>query len=183
MLELFAATNSAKTLTGFLAEIGRNLKSSVESKVPGSGNVINLIIKDSVVQRSNLLDSCNIEGRCFSNILIEDSVVQSSSIACGIEEVEPIGGESEESKARMKQEEDHQCKRKEIGEKLQKQNGSKQAEIPEKLTATGMEFVLIPPGKFMMGSYNGEEDRCNDESPMHEVTIEKPFYLRFCHFS
>jgi len=36
-----------------------------------------------------------------------------------------------------------------------------------------MEFVLIQPGKFLMGSDNGEAN----EKPVREVTITKPFYL------
>ena len=39
-----------------------------------------------------------------------------------------------------------------------------------------MEFVLIPKGKFMMGSPKDEKDRENDEM-QHEVEITKPFYL------
>jgi len=37
----------------------------------------------------------------------------------------------------------------------------------------GIEFVLIPPGSFMMGSDNGEAD----EKPAHQVTISYSFYL------
>jgi formylglycine-generating enzyme required for sulfatase activity len=36
-----------------------------------------------------------------------------------------------------------------------------------------MDFVLIPAGKFLMGADTG----ANDEKPMHEVRISKPFYL------
>jgi formylglycine-generating enzyme required for sulfatase activity len=39
-----------------------------------------------------------------------------------------------------------------------------------------MTFVLIPPGKFRMGSPQNEKDRSWDEAP-HEVTLTKPFYL------
>jgi formylglycine-generating enzyme required for sulfatase activity/serine/threonine protein kinase len=39
-----------------------------------------------------------------------------------------------------------------------------------------MDFVLIPPGIFTMGSPLDEKDRSNDEE-QHEVTITKPFYL------
>jgi formylglycine-generating enzyme required for sulfatase activity len=38
--------------------------------------------------------------------------------------------------------------------------------------ALGMEFVLVPAGKFRMGS-NAD----GDEKPIHEVTIAAPFYL------
>lgn len=43
--------------------------------------------------------------------------------------------------------------------------------------STGMEFVLIPAGKFMMGSPSSEWGRCDNEGPAHEVTIKNPFYL------
>jgi formylglycine-generating enzyme required for sulfatase activity len=36
----------------------------------------------------------------------------------------------------------------------------------------GMEFVLIPAGKFMMGS-----EARDDENPIHEVSISSPFYM------
>ena len=37
----------------------------------------------------------------------------------------------------------------------------------------GIEFVLIPPGSFMMGSTHGNAD----EKPVHQVTISQAFYL------
>jgi formylglycine-generating enzyme required for sulfatase activity len=39
-----------------------------------------------------------------------------------------------------------------------------------------LELVLIPPGKFMMGSPETEKDRKKNET-QHEVTISKPFYM------
>jgi len=42
---------------------------------------------------------------------------------------------------------------------------------------TGMEFVLIPIGEFMMGSPSDEEGRYDDEGPVHKVTITNPFYM------
>jgi len=41
----------------------------------------------------------------------------------------------------------------------------------------GMEFVLIPPGKFKMGSPKSGKGRDKDER-QHKVTISKPFYLQ-----
>ena len=40
-----------------------------------------------------------------------------------------------------------------------------------------MKFVLIPAGKFTMGSPEDEMYRRSDEGPRHEVTITRPFYL------
>jgi sulfatase modifying factor 1 len=39
-----------------------------------------------------------------------------------------------------------------------------------------MTFVLVPPGKFLMGSPEGEQGRSANES-QHEVTLTRPFYL------
>jgi formylglycine-generating enzyme required for sulfatase activity len=36
-------------------------------------------------------------------------------------------------------------------------------------------MVVVPAGKFTMGSPESEKDRSNDEGPRHEVTIAKPF--------
>ena len=41
---------------------------------------------------------------------------------------------------------------------------------------TGIVFVLIPAGTFLMGSPEDEEGR-NDDEMQHEVTISKPFYI------
>ena len=43
--------------------------------------------------------------------------------------------------------------------------------------AKKLELVLIPSGTFMMGSPVTEKDRNPDESPQHQVTISRPFYL------
>jgi len=40
-----------------------------------------------------------------------------------------------------------------------------------------MRLVLIPAGKFMMGSPATEAGRGSEEGPQHEVTISKPFYM------
>ena len=39
--------------------------------------------------------------------------------------------------------------------------------------STGLQYALIPPGKFLMGSENG----ASDEQPVHEESITRPFYL------
>lgn len=40
----------------------------------------------------------------------------------------------------------------------------------------GMEFVLIPPGEYLMGSPTSEQGRADDEV-QHKVQISEPFYL------
>ena len=40
-----------------------------------------------------------------------------------------------------------------------------------------MEFVLIQPGEFDMGSPANETGRCDNEGPIHHVTISEAFYF------
>ncbi len=52
------------------------------------------------------------------------------------------------------------------------------AELPKQLkNSIGMEFVLIPPGTFEMGSPPEERGRHECEGPQRSVTITRPFYL------
>jgi uncharacterized protein (TIGR02996 family) len=44
----------------------------------------------------------------------------------------------------------------------------------------GMEFRLIPPGSFLMGSPESEPGRADNEGPQHEVELTHPFYLGVC---
>jgi formylglycine-generating enzyme required for sulfatase activity len=51
---------------------------------------------------------------------------------------------------------------------------------PKEMTnSIGMEFVLIPPGEFMMGCPDGNRYCADniDEHPLHKVKFKKPFYL------
>lgn len=53
--------------------------------------------------------------------------------------------------------------------------------LPVRFTnAIGMEFVLIPPGEFLMGASNLVFDAQPGERPQHRVRITKPFYLGKC---
>jgi formylglycine-generating enzyme required for sulfatase activity len=45
--------------------------------------------------------------------------------------------------------------------------------------SVGMTLRLVPPGRFLMGSPSGEQDRPDDET-QHEVEITTPFYLGAC---
>jgi uncharacterized protein (TIGR02996 family) len=49
--------------------------------------------------------------------------------------------------------------------------------LPERTNSLGMRFVLIPAGTFLMGSPDDEGFRGDDEGPVHEVEITRPFYL------
>ena len=42
--------------------------------------------------------------------------------------------------------------------------------------STGIQYVLIPPGKYQMGSEKGNPD----ELPIHEEVIAQPFYMSTC---
>ncbi len=55
--------------------------------------------------------------------------------------------------------------------------GAEPAAQPKEVTnSIGMKLVLIPAGKFLMGSPQDEKERDTDEE-QHEVSITKPFYL------
>ncbi|MBU4075293.1 MAG: SUMF1/EgtB/PvdO family nonheme iron enzyme, partial [Euryarchaeota archaeon] len=41
----------------------------------------------------------------------------------------------------------------------------------------GMEFMLIPMGEYDMGSPSNENDRFDNEGPVHHVKISKTFYM------
>ena len=43
--------------------------------------------------------------------------------------------------------------------------------------ATQIEFVLVPPGTFMMGISPGDSEAGTDESPAHEVMLTAPYYM------
>ena len=52
------------------------------------------------------------------------------------------------------------------------------AELPRQMkNSIGMEFVLVAPGTFYMGSPTDERGRHTSEGPHHAVTITRPFYL------
>ena len=44
----------------------------------------------------------------------------------------------------------------------------------------GMRLVRIEPGRFKMGSPEGEQGRFNNEGPQHEVEITRAFYMGAC---
>jgi hypothetical protein len=81
MVEITAFSYDPKDLTGLLAEINRHVTDEVSKR----GNVqiqkiINVTIKDSVLTRTNLLNNCNMDGKCSGDVTIADSVVTGSNI-------------------------------------------------------------------------------------------------------
>lgn len=51
-------------------------------------------------------------------------------------------------------------------------------ELPKNYTnSLGMEFVLIPAGEFQMGSPSYDGKLFDFDSPVHNVTIQEPFYM------
>ena len=56
------------------------------------------------------------------------------------------------------------------------QSTSQVRDLPKITNSIGMKLVLIPKGKFTMGSPASEEDRYENETE-HEVTISKDYYL------
>ena len=47
----------------------------------------------------------------------------------------------------------------------------------ESENSIGMKMVLIPPGEFMMGSPDSDPDADDNEKPLHNVSITKPFRM------
>ncbi|WP_406657026.1 zinc ribbon domain-containing protein [Methanolobus sp. ZRKC2] len=77
-IELFGATETAESLVGMLAELGRETQQDIAALNIGSGGVsqiVNVVIKDSIIQRSNLLNSCDMSGSCNGEVVIDDSII------------------------------------------------------------------------------------------------------------
>ncbi len=49
--------------------------------------------------------------------------------------------------------------------------------VPEEVNSFGMRFVLVPPGRFDMGSGPDDRGPDPDEKPLHEVAISRGFWL------
>lgn len=81
-IEIFAATPAPESLTGLLAELGHNLTKKIKEAGKKPAQVVNVSMKDVIIQRSpNLLNLCDMNGVCKEeNIIVEDSVIQRSSI-------------------------------------------------------------------------------------------------------
>jgi formylglycine-generating enzyme required for sulfatase activity len=51
---------------------------------------------------------------------------------------------------------------------------------PEMTNSVGMKLILVPAGRFVMGSPANESGRVPCEGPLHEVEITRSFYLAAC---
>jgi formylglycine-generating enzyme required for sulfatase activity len=60
---------------------------------------------------------------------------------------------------------------------LQRRSARQAGVVVRFTNSAGMEFVYIPPGRFLMGSPADEAGRDNDEGPQRTVTIRRAFYL------
>ena len=82
----------------------------------------------------------------------------------------------EEIKVKAKQMELVKLKQEEEAKVQQMELVKLKQEEEAKFAAIEKEMVLIPAGRFMMGSPESEKNRDNDET-QHEVTITKPYYM------
>src|SRR5262245_15513503 len=74
--------------------------------------------------------------------------------------------------------ESRRARRADLGKVLDDVLVSATASGPKTLTnSVGMAFVLVPAGKFMMGSPESEWGHRTSEGPVHEVVIGNPLYL------
>jgi formylglycine-generating enzyme required for sulfatase activity len=87
--------------------------------------------------------------------------------------------EEQERKQHIVEELHRRRKEKEEIERKQREEEKARKEIPRTFTSssTGMQFVLIPAGEFVMGSPPKEKGGYGFECPVHKVTIKDPFYL------
>ncbi|MGL4551919.1 MAG: SUMF1/EgtB/PvdO family nonheme iron enzyme [Gemmataceae bacterium] len=58
--------------------------------------------------------------------------------------------------------------------------GGVRAPVPGVVNSLGMALALVPPGRFWMGSPEGEPGRHPDEHPRHRVRLTRAFYLGVC---
>ncbi len=127
-IEVFASGNDPGDITGLLAEIGRNLTKEFE-KLGKVQPVFNIHIKDSIIQRSNLLSFCNLDGTCGGDVVIEDSVVQRANIASWNEGAQK---EREEEQKREREEQERLRRLKEQEERtLRERKAREEAERRE----------------------------------------------------
>ena len=71
----------------------------------------------------------------------------------------------------------NKLKEKAINDLAEKKNLALQKPKGYKDSLSGVEFVYVPSGSFMMGSPSSEKGRYDREGPVHKVKISKGFYL------
>ncbi len=163
-IEVLASGNDPADITGLLAEIGRNLTREFE-KLGKVQPVFNITIKGSIIQRSNLLSFCNLDGTCGGDVVIEDSVVQRSDILSGNE-------------TRMRKKEEQERTSIDLLGALKLGYWELAPGVNNVFTnSIGMEFLLIDAGEFDMGSQSSEKGIQTNEEPVHCVKISKAFCM------
>ncbi len=153
-IEVFAAGNDPSDITGLLAEIGRNLTKEFE-KLGKVQPVFNIHIKDSIIQRSNLLSFCNLDGTCGGDVVIEDSVVRRSSIGSWNEgaqkereEAQKREKEEQERLRRLKEQEERALREREAREDAERRESERQkARQEEERTAKEREKLSVSEKK------------------------------------
>lgn len=84
----------------------------------------------------------------------------------------------QEEEARRQAAEAERQRQAQAAAEQQAREAVKRQEFSREFTnSIGMEFVLIEPGTFQMGSPATEPGRSDTEGPVHEETISQPLYL------
>ncbi|MFA4957838.1 MAG: formylglycine-generating enzyme family protein [Candidatus Methanoperedens sp.] len=148
-IEVLASGNDPGDITGLLAELGRNLTKEFE-KIGKVQPIFNITIKDSVIQRSNLLSFCDLDGSCGGNVVIEDSVVQRSNIA---------SWNRGEREGREKEEESHRKQSEDVMHIQAKKESERMPIEPEKKSSGGKWFlgVIIILAVLALGWYGTQD--------------------------
>lgn len=131
-IEIFASGNDPGDITGLLAEIGRNLTKEFE-KLGKVQPVFNIHIKDSIIQRSNLLSFCDLDGLCVGDVVIVDSLVQRSNIASWnkTEQKDEEERKRTEEKVKREREEQERLHQKEEAQKREKEKQKQRLMLKE----------------------------------------------------
>ncbi len=181
-IEVLASGNDPGDITGLLAEIGRNLTKEFE-RLGKVQPVFNIHIKDSIIQRSNLLSFCNLDGTCGGDVVIEDSVVQRSSIGSGNEAAQKEREEQERlHREEEKRRESERQKAKQEEERIEKEReklsvSEKKAGISQiKFLAVALVLGVLLLGywAFAPDSTNSSESSNTTPSPTPQVTTTIP---------
>lgn len=108
---------------------------------------------------------------------LEEERAQVAALRQLIEEQRKLEEERKRLDAERKQLEEERKKRDGEEKRVAMAKRPGKTSISSIINSIGMEFVLIPAGKFAMGSPSSESGRYADEKPQHDVAIPRPFYM------